>query len=90
MQIEVLSEKKNELEFVLKGERHTFPNLLRSALLEDSDVLFAAYKLNHPFDNDSQFIVKTKGKTAKKALGDALKKIDSDLTEFKKAFKDAE
>ena len=90
MQIEVLSEKKNELEFVLKGERHTFPNLLRSALLEDSDVQFAAYKLNHPFDSDSQFIVKTKGKTAKKALSDALKKIDSDLSEFKKAFKDAE
>ncbi len=89
MQLEVLSAKKNELEFVLKGERHTFPNLLREALLHDSNVTFAAYTLRHPFDEDSVFIVRTRGKTAKKALGDALKKIDASLNEFKKAFKGA-
>ena len=89
MDLEVLTTKKNEIEFVLKGERHTFPALLREALLQDSSVEFAAYKLHHPFDKDSKFIVKTKGKSAKKALADALKHVDADLNEFKKAFKAA-
>jgi len=89
MEIEVLNAKKNELEFVLKGERHTYPRILREALLQDSSVQFAAYRLEHPFDEDSKFVVKTKGKTPKKALSDAVKKIDSNLNEFKKAFKAA-
>ncbi|MBN2067452.1 MAG: DNA-directed RNA polymerase subunit L [Candidatus Diapherotrites archaeon] len=89
MDIEVLTSKKDELEFVLKGERHTFPNLLREALLEESGVEFAAYRLEHPFDSECRFVVRTKGKTPKKALSDALKKVDSNLSEFKKAFKAA-
>lgn len=91
MEIKVLSEKKNEVEFLIVGERHTFPSLLRDALLKDSAVEFAAYKLKHPMDGDSMFVVRTSGKTPAKALQDALKKINSDLEEFatnmKKALK---
>ncbi|MCX6798680.1 MAG: DNA-directed RNA polymerase subunit L [Candidatus Diapherotrites archaeon] len=87
MELEVKNSKKNELEFVLKGERHTLPNLLRSEMLEDDAVSFVAYKLLHPFDRDSVFIVKTDGKTAKKAVSDALQRIDKQAEEFRKAFK---
>jgi DNA-directed RNA polymerase II subunit RPB11 len=87
MEIEAKTSKKNEFEFVLKGERHTFTSLLRDALLEDDTVTFAAYKLNHPFAKESVFIVKTDGKTAKKAVSDALQRIDKQLEEFRKAFK---
>ena len=87
MEIDVKSNKKNELEFVMKGERHTLPNLLRSELLEDDTVAFAAYKLGHPFGKESAFIVKTDGKTAKKAVSDALQRLDKQVEEFRKAFK---
>ena len=87
MEIKVLKNQQNHLEFVLKGERHTLPNILKDRLSRDSNVIFAAYKLHHPLDNEAIFIVKTQGKTAKKALNDACKSIVSELTEFQKSSK---
>jgi len=89
MEIELKKSSPNELQFLFKGERHTFPNLLREALLSDSNVVFAAYTMPHPLNEDSEFVVKTKGKTAKKALATALKRIESQVGEFEKAFKAA-
>ncbi|MDD5148315.1 MAG: DNA-directed RNA polymerase subunit L [Candidatus ainarchaeum sp.] len=89
MEITVLESKKDCLEFVIKGERHTFTGLLREALVQDPKVEFAAYTLNHPMDKDAKFIVRTDGKTAVKALQDALKAIDSSLGEFEEAVKKA-
>ncbi|MDO8538336.1 MAG: DNA-directed RNA polymerase subunit L [archaeon] len=91
MQIQVLKNEANFLEFMLKGERHTLPNLLKAKLLEDSAVIFCAYSLEHPFDLDSKFVVRTSGKTAKKALTEACTELIKDLgdfnTEIKKALK---
>lgn len=91
MQIEVLKNEPNFLEFILKGERHTLPNLLKAKLLEDSSVIFCAYSLDHPMDSDSKFVLRTSGKTAKKALTEACTDIAKDLeelnTEIKKALK---
>jgi len=89
MEMDVKKSSASELRFVLRGERHTFTNLLRETLLHDSSVTFAAYALSHPLGPDSEFVVKTKGKNAKKAVADALKKIDKQLAEFEKAFKAA-
>ena len=87
MDIEVKKSATNELHFVMKGERHTFPNLLRETLLQDSSVIFAAYNLQHPLESECEFVVKTKGKTAKKALDDAAKQVGKKVAEFEKAFK---
>ena len=84
LDLKLINEKPNELEFTIKGERHTIPNLLRNELLKDSAVIFAAYSLHHPFDKDSSFIVKTKNKSAKKALQDAVKSLDKQFSDFKK------
>ena len=89
MEIEITKNQQNHAEFILKGQRHTLPNLLRDRLLKDSSVTFAAYRLKHPLDNDSLFAVKTKGKTAKKALQDACKQIDKDLEDLRKAIQKA-
>ena len=89
MEIEVKKNTKNELEFILKGERYTFTNLLRATLLKDSKVVFAAYKLHHPYDTDASFAVRTEGKAPKKALVDALKKISGELNDFEKEVKKA-
>jgi len=87
MEIEVLVSKKEFVEFRLKGERHTFPQLLKHFLLKDPKVEFASYKLNHPRDHDSLIVVKTKGKDPKKALTDAAKKVSDEAAEFKKSLK---
>ncbi len=87
LEIEVLNDEKNELEFLIKGERHTLPNLLREALLKDSNVEFVAYTLRHPMDEDSKFVIKTKDKSPKKVLTEALKQIEGQLDEFKKEIK---
>ena len=89
MEIEIKKNSASELHFVFKGERHTFPNLLRETLLLDPSVTFAAYTLPHPLGEDSEFILKTKGKSAKAAVDAALKKIEKQLSEFEDAFKAA-
>ena len=89
MQIEVLKNEKDFCEFVIKGERHTFPNLLRSKLLKDPAVTFVAYNLEHPQDADSKFVVRTKGKAPKKVLSDACATIEAELEDFNKSVKKA-
>ncbi|MEM0359925.1 MAG: DNA-directed RNA polymerase subunit L [Candidatus Diapherotrites archaeon] len=87
MELEILQNEKETLEFKLKGERHTFPLLLKYYLLKDPEVEFASYKLNHPHDKDSLFLLKTKGKNPKKALLEANKRIAEEAAEFTKCLK---
>ncbi|MBN1940984.1 MAG: DNA-directed RNA polymerase subunit L [Candidatus Diapherotrites archaeon] len=89
MEIDVLENKKDSLELLIKGETHTFPSILRSALLEDSKVEMAAYTLKHPLEDQVKFIVKTDGKTPAKALKDALQTLETELSEFEDAVKKA-
>ncbi len=91
MKVVVLKDEKNLLELKIEGERHSFPALLKSRLLLDKDVVFVSYSLDHPNDYFCKFILKTKSKSAKKALEEAVKSVEDDFEEFsaklKKAFK---
>ncbi|MFH1664300.1 MAG: DNA-directed RNA polymerase subunit L [archaeon] len=87
MEIEVLKKEKNFLEFAIKGERHSLPNLLKTHLLENKETEFVAYKLNHPMDPDSIFVLRTKKAEPKKVLLEALKEIDEELDGFLKEVK---
>lgn len=89
MKIEVIQNEKNSLEFYMIGERHTLANLLKEKLNKNSDVEFCAYKLDHPLDQKSRFILKTSGKSPKKLLEDAVKETKEDLETFRKAFEKA-
>lgn len=86
MEIEFMKKAANHLEFKLLGETHTFANLLKSHLVDDPNVEFVAYKLEHPADKDALFILKTKGKEAKKVLLDAAKRVQEDVEELQGAF----
>ena len=87
MEVEFTKKSENHIEFTLKGERHTYPNLLKSRLLQDKDVEFASYIQENAADNLAKFVVKTGKKPAKKAVLDAIAKIDSELDDFSKAIK---
>lgn len=86
MEIEFTKKAANHVEFKLVGETHTFANLLKSHLVDDPNVEFVAYKLEHPSDKDAMFIVRTKGKDAKKVLLDAAKRVQEDVEELQGAF----
>ena len=82
MKLRVIKKDKNFLEVVLEGEEHSFPNLLRETLLEDDDVEFASYVIEHPQLGNPKIIVRTKGKTPEAAIKSALKKIEKKASEF--------
>ncbi|HNV01055.1 MAG TPA: RpoL/Rpb11 RNA polymerase subunit family protein [archaeon] len=86
MKMEIIQNEKNTLEFYLLNERHTISNLLKEKLVKNGDVEFCAYKLDHPLEDKSRFILKTNGKNPKKVLEEAIKEIKEELEEFKKAF----
>ena len=69
----VLKKEKNHVEIEL--ENLTIAELLRNFLLEDKNVKVAAWKREHPSKNPVLIII-TDGETPKKALGDAISRIE--------------
>ncbi len=86
MDLEFIKKQANWVEFKLVGETHTFANLLKSHLVDDPNVEFVAYKLEHPLGKEALFILRTKGKPAKTVLMDAAKRLKEDLEELQGAF----
>ena len=84
MEIKLIKETKEELEFEL--ESLTLIEILRVYLNKDEKVSFAAWKREHLTKNPIMNI-KTKGKTAKKALNDAISSIVKDLDKVESDFK---
>ncbi|GAH77157.1 unnamed protein product [marine sediment metagenome] len=85
MEIKVLKESKEEIE--IKFDNVTIAEILRVYLNKDPRVKFVAWRRGHPTENP-QLLVKTKGKTAKRAVDSAIsaitKDLDKVLTDFKK------
>ena len=75
MEVKINKSEANEL--VLELDNLTAVELLRVYLNQDENVSFAAWKREHPSKNPILHI-KTKGKTAKKALNDAISKIEKE------------
>jgi DNA-directed RNA polymerase subunit L len=60
MEVKILKENKNELEFEIVGEDHTFSNALQNFLNKRKEVVLASYKIKHPLLSNPQIYVKTK------------------------------
>jgi len=76
MEITIIEDKKTKLLFEIKGEDHTFCNVLREELWNDSSVKVAAYNILHPLISNPKFTVETDTKkSAKEALADAVKRL---------------
>lgn len=80
----ILKDSKEEIE--VEMESLTLVEILRVYLNKDSAVTFAAWKREHPTKKPI-LAVKTKGKTAKKALSDAVEAITNDLDKVEDDFK---
>jgi DNA-directed RNA polymerase subunit L len=84
MEINILESSKDELK--LEVGSLTIVEILRVYLNKDSGVTFAAWNREHPTKNPI-LLVKTKGKTAKKAVNDAISSIAKDLDKIESDFK---
>ena len=84
MEINVLKSSKDEIELELNSV--TIVEILRVYLNKDSSVTFAAWKRKHPTEKPI-LLVKTKSKTAKKAISDAVNSITKDLDKLESDFR---
>ena len=84
MDIEILKGSKDEIEVRLPNI--TLVEILRVYLNKDDSVSFAAWKREHPSEKPI-LKVQTKGKTAKKAINDAVASIEKDLDKIEENFK---
>ncbi len=86
MEIKILHEDKNALEFQIDNQ--TVAELLRVYLNEDDSVKLGAWRKEH-YSKPLIMKITTDGKTAKKALSDAVSKIKKDLDKYRDEFKKA-
>jgi len=86
MEVKFLRDEKGEAEIEL--DNLTVAEILRAYLVRDEQVEFAAWKREHSNKNPI-LKIKTKGKSVKKAIEDAIshigKEADKIASEFKKA-----
>jgi DNA-directed RNA polymerase subunit L len=86
MEIEIIKDEKNELE--VKINNQTVAELVRVYLNEDSNVKVGVWRKEH-YSKPIILRVVTEGKTAKKALQDAIAKAQKDLKKYSDEFKKA-
>jgi len=84
MEIKYIKDEKNEAEIEL--DNSTIAEVLRAYLVKDSDVEFAVWRKEHPNKNPV-LKVKTKGKTVKKAISDAVSMIEKEADKIVDAVK---
>jgi len=84
MEIKILSDEKNELEFQIDNQ--TVAELVRVYLNEDDSVKLGVWKKEH-YSKPLTMKITTEGKTAKKALQDAISKAKKDLDKYREDFK---
>lgn len=86
MEIKILHDEKNELEVQLNNQ--TVAEIVRVYLNQDSSVKLGAWRKEH-YSRPLILKIITDGKSAKKALSDAISKIQKDLDKYSDEFKKA-
>jgi len=86
MEVKVIKDEKEEL--IVEIDNQTVAEILRVYLNKDDSVSLAAWKREHQ-DKPVIFEIKTKGKSAKKALEDAAGKIEKETGKYADEFKSA-
>ena len=84
MEIAMLKDEKNELEVQINNQ--TIAELVRVYLNKDDAVKVGAWRKEH-YSKPLILKVETEGKSAKKALQDAIANIQKDLKKYNDEFK---
>jgi DNA-directed RNA polymerase subunit L len=85
METNVLEDKKGRLVIEIEGVGHTFLNVLKSELWNDSHVKVATYSIKHTEIGKPKFILETDGEESPKAaLSGAVSRLKKQSEKFKK------
>ncbi len=84
MEIKILKDTKEELEIQIDNQ--TIAELIRVYLNQDSAVKLGAWKKEH-YSKPLKMKIISQGKSAKKALNDAIAKAQKDLKKYSDEFK---
>ena len=82
MEIKIVDIGEDYVKLIVRGEDHTFLNLLQHYLLEDEHVVIAKYNIPHPLIGEPELFVKTNGKNPLEAIKEANEKIISACNEL--------
>ena len=87
---EIVEDKTLELTFIVKDESHGICNALRHILMQDPDVEYAVYNIDHPLTGKPEMTIKTKrGKRPRNVLKKAAEELQKESSEFKKLIDEA-
>jgi|TARA_Y100000034_G_scaffold121925_1_gene166755 DNA-directed RNA polymerase subunit L len=84
MEVNIIKSLKDEIHVEL--DDLTIAETLKVYLNKDSSVLLATWKRDHPTKNPV-LVVKTKGKSPKKAISDAVSLVTKELDKIESDFK---
>ena len=79
----VLNKTANEIEFEIEDESHGVCNALRHILMQNEDVEYAVYNIDHPLTGKPIMTIKTKEGNPKDALKRAAEQLKADSESFK-------
>jgi len=89
MNVEVVEKAEKRRTMRITGTDHTVMNLLCFELHNDEDVVFAAYREEHPLTKVITFHIETSDKTPERAISEAVSRIRRQIDEFEEKFKRA-
>lgn len=87
MEVNILKEEKDTMEFEVREETHTLCNVLREELSAKDEVSFTAYTIKHPLVSSPVVIVKTKDSKPRKVVEKAVSELKSKIKELKSSIK---
>ncbi|WP_202318585.1 RpoL/Rpb11 RNA polymerase subunit family protein [Archaeoglobus neptunius] len=75
MEVKIVEIGDDYVRLIVKGEEHTYLNLLQHYLVEDDDVIIARYNIPHPLVGEPELYVRTNGKNPLEVIKKANEKI---------------
>jgi len=86
MEIKILNEDKNRIEFEVIGEDHTLCNAVRNELWNQDNVNVSAYNIKHPLVSNPIMLVEVSKGDPKTALNSAVSSLKKQIKELKDIF----
>ena len=88
--IEIIEDKTLELTFRINDESHGVCNALRHILMQDDDVEYAVYNIDHPLTGKPEMTIKTiRGKRPRVVLKKAAEELQKESSDFRKLIDEA-
>ena len=88
MDVKILKETDKEMEIEITGDK-TIAVLLKSYLVQDENVEFAAFALGHPLEGKTKLFVRVKSGNLRDVVKAAVERAKADFIMFRTAFEEA-